>query len=280
MKKVSTLTAGFTLIEVILAISILSTLTILSTQALSRALKAKTKIQAEVTDVSGLRDSMRMMRTDLYLAYHYRDIQKEIQEAYKKLQTPAANNQSPIPPLPQSQQLAPPPPEAPPIDPSTHFIGTEEKMNFSTMNNSQISTAVVQADFIEVGYFLKDCKGLSHEKTSKCLFRRTQMILDDDPEAGGTEMVMLENVTEFKLRYIGANKTEWSSQWSSKGGLDASSKNKFPDAVEITLGIERELEGKKKSYSMQFVVPIHFVNNPPTQSGSSMSAPASPLGGG
>ena len=74
MKKSS---KGFTLLEVILAITILSTLSLLSSQAISRALKARGKIQQEVDDVSALRDSMRMIRTDINLAFHHRDFEQE-----------------------------------------------------------------------------------------------------------------------------------------------------------------------------------------------------------
>lgn len=268
---------GFTLMEVILAVTILSTLTVLVTQAISRALKAKTKIQAEVDDVSALRDSMRMIRNDLYMAFHFRDFYKEINDAYKKLQTTTPGGSPPGGGTFGVAKTTTPPPEAAPKDASTHFIGTEDKMNFVTSNNGKISTSSQQADFVEVGYFLKDCKGLSEgAKTSKCLFRRMQMVLDDDPEAGGTEMPMLENVSEFKLRYIGAGKTEWTSQWNSKSGMDASTKNKYPDAVEVSLGVEREIGGKKKEYSMQFVIPIHFVNNPTTTNSSGMQVPTAP----
>lgn len=268
---------GFTLIEVILAVTILSTLTVLVTQAISRALKAKTKIQAEVDDVSALRDSMRMIRNDLYMAFHYRDFHKEILDAYKKLNAaPPAGGGVAAPTAPSAAV------EAPAIDPSTHFLGTEEKMNFVTSNNGKISTSHRQADFIEVGYFLKDCKGLAEgAKSGKCLYRRTQPILDDDPEAGGTEMPMLENVSEFKLRYIGAGKTEWSSQWYSKNGMDGATKDKYPDAVEVSLGIKREIGGKEKEYNMQFVIPIHFVNNPTGNSSSGgMQIPTGSAGGG
>jgi prepilin-type N-terminal cleavage/methylation domain-containing protein len=62
---------GFSLIEVILAISILSTLSVLVATSLGRALKARTKIQAEVQGVSGLRDAVKIMRADIYLAYNH-----------------------------------------------------------------------------------------------------------------------------------------------------------------------------------------------------------------
>ena len=272
-------TSGFSLLEVVLAISILSTLAVLSTQAISRALSARTKIQAEVDDVSALRDSMRLIRTDLNLAYHHRDFEQEILDLVNK---PAAGNVKPGSP---SAAGAPPDPsaasaadsnlstgkkkrEAERQDPATHFVGDNEQMNFVTMNNGRMLASSPQADFIEVGYALKDCKNLTTGAPSKCLFRRTQTILDDDVTKGGNEAVMLENVTEFKLRYWGADKTDWLNNWkSTKESLDDSTKNRYPDSVEVSLSIERAFAQKKRTYALQFIVPIHFPNNPDKNSG-------------
>jgi len=244
---------GFTLLEVILAITILSTLTLLSTQAIGRALKARTKIQAEVDDVSALRDSMRMLRTDINMAYHHRDFEKEIQEQALKSNAPIRAGVT---------SLAAPTRQTKRFDPATDFIGTDTEINFATMNAARTISNIVQADFIEVGYSLKSCTNLTTKQASQCLYRRVQYILDDDIKTGGNEIVMLEDVTEFKLRYIGESKQDWVSVWNSTGSSsDVLTRNIFPESVEVSLTIEREIERKPKTYSMQFVVPVHFPNN-------------------
>lgn len=266
-----TKSSGFTLLEVLLAITILSTLSLLSSQALSRAFRARTKIQAEVDDVSALRDSMRIIRSDLNLAYHHYDFEQEIMELANKstTSTPNKQNQSQFPggQIPeqladQSQNQQQNQRKTKRGDPTTHFVGDNDKMAFVTMNNGRIAANTNQADFIEVGYELKNCKNLTTEKDSKCLFRRVQNVLDDDVTTGGHESVMLENIAEFKLRYIGEGKQDWANAWkSTRDSSDENTKNKFPDAVEITLAVEREFEGKMRKYEMNFVVPIHYPNN-------------------
>lgn len=249
---------AFTLLEVILAITILSTLTILSTQAISRALKARTKIQAEVDDVSALRDSMRMIRSDINMAFHYQDLEKELQDILKK-----SNNVQP-PGAPTSPTIPPPqtPRQTKRFDPTTQFIGTDTEVNFVTLNSARTISDLNQADFIEVGYSLKSCNNLTTKQTSQCLYRRTQHLVDEDVKSGGNEIVMLENVTEFKLRYLGESKQDWISTWnSSNSSSDAGTKNQFPDTVEVSLSIQREIEKKMRTYSMQFIIPIHFPNN-------------------
>lgn len=250
---------GFTLLEVILAITILSTLSLLSSQAISRALKARGKIQQEVDDVSTLRDSMRMLRTDINLAFHHRDIEQETLDIVNKPSTPSVPAGAPPPPAPPVQPVKR---QTKRYSPVTQFYGTESEINFVTLNSGRLTTANAQADFIEVGYSLKSCNNLTSGQASKCLFRRTQNVVDDDVKTGGNEIVMLENVTEFKLRFIGDGKQDWVSSWdSSSKGSDGGTRDRFPDSVEISLTIEREIEKKPKSYSMQIVAPVHFPNN-------------------
>ena len=272
MKKQS----GFTLLEVILAITILSTLSLLSSQAISRALKARAKIQNEVDDVSTLRDSMRMIRTDINLAFHHRDFEQETVDLATKPKapaTPALPGAAPQPAAPVVKR------EALRLSPVTDFIGNDTEMDFVTLNSGRLTTANLQADFIEVGYSLKDCKNLTTGTGSKCLYRRTQNVLDDDVKSGGNEIVMLENVSEFKLRYIGDTKQDWVSSWNSTAkSSDAGTKGRFPDAVEVSLTIEREIEKKPKSYSMQLVIPVHFSNNSVDKPAGSTATTAPPGG--
>ncbi len=293
MKKNSVSRSGFSLLEVILAISILSTLSVLSTQAISRALKARTKIQAEVDDVSALRDSMRMIRSDLYLAFHHRDFEQEILDLVNKAGSgplkPGASaggvgqpnagaqpNASGTLPTPDQQASAgsdgKKKREAPRLDPTTDFVGDNEQVNFVTLNNGRMLAGSPQADFMEVGYALKECKNLTTGKASKCLHRRVQTVLDDDVTKGGTEIVMLENVTEFKVRYFREGQSDWLNEWKSlSSSTNELTRGRYPESVEVSLSIEREIEKKKKTYAMQFVIPIHFPNNSDKKSTSGKS---------
>jgi hypothetical protein len=88
--------------------------------------------------------------------------------------------------------------------------------------------------------------------------------VDTDVRTGGNETVMLENVTEFKLRYFGETKQDWVLSWNSEpGSNDSGTQGRYPELIEVGLGISREVEGKQKTYSMLIVIPIHFPNNPP-----------------
>ncbi|RYZ80813.1 MAG: general secretion pathway protein GspJ, partial [Proteobacteria bacterium] len=133
-----------------------------------------------------------------------------------------------------------------------------------TMNNARMVRNMKQADFLEVGYSLESCKRLTGDQaSSQCLFRRSSSWVDEDVTKGGDRVVLLENVSEFKLRYIGKGKDDWVSDWRTDTGGDASTKNNYPAAVEISLSVQRKdpKTAKMKKYSMQIVAPVRFPNN-------------------
>jgi prepilin-type N-terminal cleavage/methylation domain-containing protein len=280
---------GFTLIEMMITITIIGTLTVLAAQAINQAIKAKIKLQDQIDDVSKLRDAVRLMERDINLAYHYRDLETEMQKLIQqKVQGgngQQQQSQSGQNPQQQQQQLQQQQAannaalnqqrEVPRIDPETHFVGTEETIDFVTMNNARTVKNTQQADFVEVGYALKDCKSLREDKgNSKCLWRRSSPYVDTDVTKGGTEVVLLENVTEFKLKYIGKGKQDWVKDWRSDAGGDGATKGKFPQAVEISITTNKKENGRQKKYSMNVVAPIHFLNNP--EEGGQQNGQATP----
>lgn len=270
---------GFTLLEILIAISILSTLMIFSNQSIQNAIKAKVKIHDRLQTDSALRDALRVMSRDIGLAYHYRDIETEYKELVKK------SSQTGQQPNPQQPAGAVPTGGANPQqtaqqqmvamitawaqkdpdrkDPTTHFIGSSEEVHFATMNSAQISEDLPQADFIKVGYYLADCKNLDDSgPSSKCLVRSADPLIEGDITKNGPATRLLENVSEFKLRYIGKGKQDWVSDWNSKIG-DAATKDNFPEAVEITITtLTPEAKAKgKPGMTMSISAPIHFHNN-------------------
>ncbi|WP_413613298.1 type II secretion system protein GspJ [Bdellovibrio sp. HCB-110] len=255
---------GFTMIEMMITIAILATLTLLTSQSISQAVKAKLKLQDQIDDVSRLRDAVRLIERDINLAYHYRDIEKELEQILKKKNAPPTQPgqppATPPAPIPNDQANRR---EVPRRDPETHFVGAGDSLNFVTMNNARTVRNSQQADFIEIGYSLKDCKNLRDDKgSSKCLWRRSTPFVDLDVTKGGDEIVLLENVSEFKLRYMGKGKQDWVTDWRTDAGGDGATKGKFPQAVEVSLTIEKKVKAKSKKYSVQVIVPIHFPNNP------------------
>lgn len=278
---------GFTLLEVMIVLVIMATLSVLSSQSIQQAIKNKIKLQNQIDDMSEVRDALRIMERDVNLAFHYTDLETELIEMIKKKRmalgksnttitleggittttTTTTTLQGTIAPA----QYNPNDPNDPlnrkatdRIDPTTHFVGKDNQIYFPTMNTARLSEAAKQADFIKVGYSLTSCKrpGQSATKVTggSCLVRKTSSIVEGDITKQDEGVILLTDVTEFKLRYFGKGKQDWVNEWDSQKG-DGIAKGRFPDAVEISIKIERGEGDKKKKISMQIVAPVRFPNN-------------------
>ena len=265
--------SGFTLIELMIALVILTFLSIFTAQSIQSALKDKTKLQGDLDRSAKLRGTLSVMERDLNLAFNHRDLGVELHNLAINIKTasgagggtpPAGGGNPPIggsaagtaqPPVNQHPQMQPKKEVL-----LTQFVGETEKLNFASASLVRTEKDSPTANVGEVGYSLKSCNSrLDPSKNSKCLWRRTSSIIDTDPLIGGTETPLLEDVKELKFRYLGALRPEeWQDSWISSNEGPAETKGMLPNAVEITL----EIQDKTKSLRMTVVATIHNPNNP------------------
>ncbi len=273
---------GFTLMEVIIAMMIMTFLSLFTAESIRRALKSRSKIQNDIDKATTVRDALRVMERDINMAFNYRDpsieVYNQAQEARKKansgnLNTPGSGN-APLTPqqqfLLQQQQAAQQQGNAEKYKLKvekiqTQFIGEAESIHFTSLSNVRLSEDSKTSTQAEVGYRIKSCRRrTTQEQSSKCLWRRVSPYFHEDITKEGTETVLLENVQEFKLRYLGPGRDgEWVDQWSSGPGADDTTKGHFPYAVEITLEVKDTGQGAKdKTLRMTSVAAVRNPNNP------------------
>ena len=296
----------------VIAITIMAVLVTFSNRAVQSGLKSKVKIQDQVDEYSTVRDALRVMSEDIGQAYHYRDIEMEFKNAVQSAAKSAAPPPTPQP-NPQSRSGAPANPGTNPeatqaaqataqtlqrwmmkdpyrVDPSTQFWGNDTEVYFITMHAGRLREDVVQADFVKVSYKQAPCHRPGDPGNSGlCLLRSETPFVEGDFKKTGPSTIMVQNVNEFKLRYIGHGSTDWVSQWDSVGG-DGAAKGNFPEAVEISLTTLKGDGTAKKKIAMHIVAPVHFPNNgkvnsngpqpgqplPPGQAPTPTSEPAIP----
>lgn len=264
---------GFTLLEVVISMMILAFLSLFTVQSIQQALKTKTKVQHEIDKNATLRDALKIMERDINLAFNYRDPAIQLynmaqKERQKKGSTPPKED----PPKPGD----PPKPPPQPLNPElfkpkedkivTQFIGEPESLDFTSLSNVRLTSGSPISSQAEIGYKLKSCRRRStQEQSSKCLWRRvSNYIHEKDITKNGEETVLLENVTDFSLRYLGPGKEEeWVDTWITTERGDDKTKGVFPYAVEITIGIKDSSPGAKdKNLKMTMVAAIRNPNNP------------------
>ncbi|NQZ00963.1 MAG: prepilin-type N-terminal cleavage/methylation domain-containing protein [Bdellovibrionales bacterium] len=284
---------GMTLIEILVALGLMSILTIFITQTVSKGATSKVKIEKNIARYSVVRDALKIMEADINRAFNYRDINIELyNEAMKERQErqqEARNNQNNENDSDDNDGSSTitggdendddngnqaPVEEIEPFEPReytilTHFIGDADEMHFTSLNNIRTTAGVLQSDQMEVGYYLGSCRGrIDKRKQSNCLWRRKSSILDDDVEQGGIDTVLLENVSSMKLRFLEGPSPEqlqpqWKADWNSTGAKEPRLTNHFPAAVEITLEVQnKDAKGGGKKTAMTLVAQIRNPNNP------------------
>jgi prepilin-type N-terminal cleavage/methylation domain-containing protein len=272
---------GFTLLEVIVAISILAIISLFTVQAIQSALKARVKVQKDIDKTSMLRDALRIMERDINMAFNYRDIGIELYnlsmkskydaELKKKQQPPPTKPGDPPPTTPPPATQPPTPPKYKTDKIVTHFIGEPNSLDLTTVSNIRLTEDSPISSQSEVGYKIKSCRRRStQEQSSKCLWRRVSNFIHEDITKVGEETVLLENVTEFKLRYLGPKKEEeWIDTWITNERGDDITKGHFPYAVEITIEMkDPNPDAKDKTLRMTMVASIRNPNNPKKKEGA------------
>lgn len=270
---------GFTLVEVAIAMLIMSFISVATVQAIQRALATRSKVQKDIDKNSTLRDALRIMERDINMAFNYRDPTIELynlaQQERKKADqaasgtgtggtgsgtatgtgTPTTTNPLDEEKYKQKEQKI-----------VTHFIGEVESLDFTSLSNVRVTEDAKVSSQAEIGYRIKPCRRrTTQEQSSRCLWRRiSDYIHEEDITKHGQETVLLENITEFKLRYLGPGRDgEWVDSWITNERGDDLTRFRFPYAVEITIAVkDPDPKAKDKTLRMTTVASIRNPNNP------------------
>lgn len=264
MKTLSRNEKGMTLFEVLIVTLLLAVMGMLTFNSIRETTRSKVKIERNLDSIAGVRDALHIMTRDINMAFHWRDVNEDLKNAIVS-EARAANK-----PIPPSMAATPNPYSTKiPTEKITSFIGTEKDLHFTALSNMRTIKDSPESDQAEIGYFLRSVK-TSGGGNTQALIRRTTPVLDEDVTKGGDETILLGNITQFKLAYIGDQPDDdWKSEWKSLEGLDDKTRGKFPAAVEIT--IETEFEGIKTKLST--IASIHMPNNEPLVKPKSSPAP-------
>ena len=284
---------AFTLLEVIISVAILAFISVFTATSIQNAIKYKAKTINKIEESSQVQDALKIMAEDIRLAFNHKDINIELfnlaQDERKKRAEKKKNkkenknkdskegNTAETGDSDKNKETQPDPQEVAGDDKKqkvyekkeekrfTHFLGKNERLDFTCTCNTRSLENAPFSNLAEVGYFIEDCRGrLDKRKRSSCLWRRLSPIIDDELDDGGTKRVLLENLESLKFRYIGPESEEdWRRTWMTDENGDAITKNIFPYAVEITIEMEPKKE-KAKKVAMTIVAPLSFPNHQKT----------------
>jgi general secretion pathway protein J len=226
--------AGFTLLEVIVAMSIMALIAALTFGSIQGALASRDWLeQADETNQIA-RIAMDRIRRDLALAY-LTDSTSAI-NTYRTIFV--AKDDSP------------------------------DKLWFTSLSHKRLYRDARESDQTEITYWTEE------DPTTEdafVLLRREAARIDSEPEKDGVIQPLAYKVKAFELRYLDATTSEWSEEWDTTGTIQT---ERLPRAVQVNLTLlAADPEDEEKTIEQPFLttVLLEYADRLTPQSGSTTS---------
>ena len=225
--------SGFTLVEVLISLTILGTIFAIMWGSFSTANRMREIATTRYDRIRAIHTSMRRMQREISMAF-----------VSKIGQTPT-NEQ-----LEETYVTA--------------FIGGHDRLDFTNFAHMRTRVDEVASEQAEISYYLRSERGADGQLQDN-LVRREQAPIDGDPEEGGTIFVLLEDVESLTFDYWRPDREiagdAWEREWDSR---DLGISN-LPPRVRITLEVENPLNDRETwEFAIQTEVhlttPIGFVS--------------------
>jgi len=208
---------GFTLIEVMIAISITAVIAAMTLGAFQRAQALRQAVEEQDERVSGARTALSRMAREVSAAF--------ISEHYDRRRF---------------------------RDRPTIFKGRDggdrDSLLFATMAHVRGMRDARESDQMVVEYSVDADPDAPGEYA---LFRREKIRIDEEPDRGGSRALLLRHVTGFDVTYWDWQKQEWAREWSTAPG----ERLLLPTRVRMKLTV-RFPDGKEKSFETQARIAI------------------------
>ena len=190
---------GFTLLEALIALGIMAMMGGLIFGSFGPSYQLKEEVEAQADRDTGIRLAMNRMAREISMAYLSNDYDKT---RYREMVT---------------------------LFDGEHNAGDRDKLTFSSFSHQRLYENALESDESIIQYRLLE----STEHPGQIdLLRREKIVFDDQPERGGVEDVLCEDVQGLQLRYWDATKKEWVEDWNSR---DVERAGTLPFRVKISL---------------------------------------------
>jgi general secretion pathway protein J len=112
----------------------------------------------------------------------------------------------------------------------TAFVGSSRRVDFDAFAHRRLQKDAHESDQCELGFFVT-----SHPKKTNQLdlVRREQTIIDDRPGKGGVVQVLADDIDTFQLKYLDPTSGLWTESWDTLSA--AGQPNRLPLQVDIFL---------------------------------------------
>lgn len=233
--------SGFTLIEVLVSMMILTFISLMTYQTMKQAHDLKFKLDEEGAVYTSAVAALAVMRRDIRLAFHLQ--REDIEVDRKKLAEEAFGAYS------RDEE------ENRKIE--TYFYGSAEKIEFTSLSHRRLYKDSKESEQTNIRYTVQSgddgFKNLLRSETKRLT---TRQLASKDVD----EDLVVEGAKFIRFKYLDAIKEKWYERWDSKKA--GSTGDKFPEAVsvEFTLLVENR-DGGLKEYPFETKIQVAFPNN-------------------
>lgn len=211
---------GFTLIEIVIAVTITAFIGATMAIAFNGAVGAKDTVEATSERYRMLRAAMSRMTREISAAY--------ISERYDAKRYRDA------------------------FDRPTNFVGTREKLMFTSLAHQRLYGDAKESDEMVVEYYVRS----STEKNVKGrtdLIRRERPQIEERMDRGGTEDVLFEDAKKIEFQYWNSERKQWDDEWDTRR---TEKKSILPTRVRVVLTAIDET-GKEARYTTQMRIALN-----------------------
>ena len=205
---------GFTLIEVITAIGITAFIGVVIGVTFSTTIANKDVIEGQAERYRMLRAAMSRMSREIGAAYvSDRFDSRRYRDAF---------------------------------DRPTNFVGTREKLMFTSLAHQRLYADAKESDQMVVEYQVKRSPD-PKAKDRQDLLRREKTILEERMERGGTEDILFEGIKKLEFQYWNSERKQWEDEWDTRR---SERRTILPTRVKVTITAVDE-NGKDVKYVSQ-----------------------------
>ena len=205
---------GFTLIEVITAIGITAFIGVVIGVTFSTTIANKDVIEGQAERYRMLRAAMSRMSREIGAAY--------VSDRYDSKRYRDA------------------------FDRPTNFVGTREKLMFTSLAHQRLYADAKESDQMVVEYQVKRSPD-PKAKDRQDLLRREKTILEERMERGGSEDILFEGIKKLEFQYWNSERKQWEDEWDTRR---SERRTILPTRVKMTI-IAVDENGKDVKYVSQ-----------------------------
>lgn len=218
---------GFTLLEVILAVTVLALVGTMVYGGFSQTALNKARVEADVDHSRIVHMALERMARELTMAFVSTHVNPSLELRVVE----------------------------------TAFIGKDhgkdDRIDFTSFSHRRLYRNARESDQNEISYFVTEHPD---DAEVQVLARREQNRIDDDPRRGGKSQILVENIEEFNVEYFDPLLSEWVQTWDTEDVL--AQPNRLPTQVRVRLAVKHpHRRGETQTFGTRVTIPLTYALN-------------------